>query len=163
MPSICKPPGMTPRQSVRRGFPAAKTPSCLIIAREKTESSSPWIWILQTFRFTRRVRILALLSFARRTKTNGHYFLCCGGLSKFFLRDRQMANCGSSKLIEFATANNRLGECVVDVDLRGSGGACRVRWRRRSRLRVRGSRGVRGDRRGGGRRDRARRRALPCW
>lgn len=38
--------------------------------------------------------------------------------------------------------------------------ACRVRWRRRNRLRVRGSRDVRGDHRGAGQTDRARRRAL---
>src|SRR5712692_1537543 len=43
------------------------------------------------------------------------------------------------------------------------GGVCRVRWRRRSRLRARGRRVFRGDRRGGGRRDRGRRRGLPDW
>jgi hypothetical protein len=45
----------------------------------------------------------------------------------------------------------------------GSGGVCRVRWRRRSRLRVRGRRGAPEGRRDGGRRDRARRKELRGW
>jgi hypothetical protein len=45
----------------------------------------------------------------------------------------------------------------------GSGGVCRVRWRRRSRLRVRGKRGAREGRRGGERRDRARPKEPRGW
>jgi hypothetical protein len=49
------------------------------------------------------------------------------------------------------------------VNPTGSGGVCRVRWRRRSRIRVRGRRGAREGRRGGGRKDRARRKEPRGW
>src|SRR6516165_12334442 len=55
------------------------------------------------------------------------------------------------------------GIAEIAAEFKGCAEACRVRWRHRSRLRVRGNRGARADRRCGGQTDRARQREPRDW